>query len=377
MSMSTPIARVGTISATKLGCLTLKDFSARVDWTGARSASSDDMTPWVYIDGGEVQSEMATPAVSQAEVAVADNVSADTVDQPTAELAPVAVNVDIPQAAVEIAPPDTTETQNTIEAQTAEREEEAKRAAEEHAAAVQAAQELEAKQLEAMEQEAKQRAAEEAHLAEQEAETRKQTNEADKAAAEKLAAEKLAAEQESAEHAAAEQAARDKAAAEARAAADDAAARQRAAEGQQAEAAQRAEESQRVAAEQAAATQRVELPPSDASKTIAQPSISAPQQRPMPATTSVRPITTEPPTRVSVAKSHSHNTSGSGGETEYLRELESLVLDLHRDLAQISCGELGGTADHSGWLARRVIDLSIENLRLRNMLAGTTTNQSY
>lgn len=372
MSMSTPIARVGTISATKLGCLTLKDFSARVDWTGARSASSDDMTPWVYIDGGEVQSEMATPAVSQAEVAVADNVSADTVDQPTAELAPVAVNVDIPQAAVEIAPPDTTETQNTIEAQTAEREEEAKRAAEEHAAAEQAAQELEAKQLEAMELEAKQRAAEEAHLAEQEAETRKQTNEADKAAA-----EKLAAEQESAEHAAAEQAARDKAAAEARAAADDAAARQRAAEGQQAEAAQRAEESQRVAAEQAAASQRVELPPSDASKTIAQPSISAPQQRPMPATTSVRPITTEPPTRVSVAKSHSHNTSGSGGETEYLRELESLVLDLHRDLAQISCGELGGTADHSGWLARRVIDLSIENLRLRNMLAGTTTNQSY
>jgi hypothetical protein len=50
----------------------------------------------------------------------------------------------------------------------------------------------------------------------------------------------------------------------------------------------------------------------------------------------------------------------------YLRELESLVLDLNLQIAQREAGD--GTVDQLEWLSQRVIDLSLENRALHEEL---------
>ena len=67
------------------------------------------------------------------------------------------------------------------------------------------------------------------------------------------------------------------------------------------------------------------------------------------------------------------SSARSGAEDDYLAQLEQLVLDLNLELARVTAGaEANNRQNATDVLVRRVIDLSLENYRLR---AGSTQNR--
>lgn len=360
MSTSTPIDRIGTISAARLGCLSLKDFSARVDWTGTKLATDEGIAPWVFIETSE--SEQTITAISEPASADASVVSSEEPREEVTSVAPDASSEDVTPVIDEIvADVDSTE---RLEAEQREREQQE--------AAVQ----------EAARQEADRAAA----IAETE---RKQAEAANRIASEKAAEEKLKAEQLAAEKAeqetlAAENLAAAKAAEETAAAAERIAAEKIAAEKNATEQA----EKERLAFKQAEADQRqAEDSAAESLKTatVATAITKPDQHQPNKISTAVHPPlpqhATEQFKAPTVEPDHRREdvvaTSGKGRntlstESEYLHELESLVLDLHRDLAHANSADSRENSEQFGWLARRVIDLSIENRRLKKMLASNT-----
>jgi len=60
-----------------------------------------------------------------------------------------------------------------------------------------------------------------------------------------------------------------------------------------------------------------------------------------------------------------HRSPMSG---DYLKRLESLVLELNMQLARMSFEGEGSENDYTQWLSQRVIDLSLENMSLQEEL---------
>lgn len=58
----------------------------------------------------------------------------------------------------------------------------------------------------------------------------------------------------------------------------------------------------------------------------------------------------------------------SAAPDDYLERLESLVLQLNLQLAQVASGGQNDDANYTQWLSQRVIDLSLENMALHQKL---------
>lgn len=76
-------------------------------------------------------------------------------------------------------------------------------------------------------------------------------------------------------------------------------------------------------------------------------------------------IRTPLPKPIAMKQAPEHRSPMSG---DYLKRLESLVLELNMQLARMSFEGEGSENDYTQWLSQRVIDLSLENMSLQEEL---------
>ncbi len=360
----TPAYGPGSLQALGIGVLSFQQLASVVNWSNKSDFKSAEWTPWVDLPHQSSIAAAATQPVVQPEVQplVETAVTVAAPDQPEASspavvttpyVEPQAENaapVTEPIAVEEVSAPAVTE-EPALKELAAEQAASAKLAADATAAtALAAAAELAA---------GRKRLENEAQLA---AQKQAETQLAEKQLAEKqLAAEKLAEEQLAAEKLAFEQVAAEKLAAE-KIAAEKLAAEKLAAETKELLIEQQTQTVQAASKAPASITNKQTAAPPTATSNAAPVRIITPDVS--------RAIRTTPQMALSaVPAANKPLVTQDAPLDDYVARLERLVLELNMEIGRRS--DTSNSGDSLQELSRRVIELNLENLALREQLQYT------